>query len=223
MNTENIVNISTAIITSLGTIISGILAVIALKQTKKQLELSNKQNLFNERVRLFLIINGLLELYVKNRGSLTEDKEDRIYVEVDWLFCSMVNNTYLENISAAIYKPLQNPEQKELLKKIEEIRNEAVKSQFLFDGNIAKLLHNFITNYASILMSLYQYKVLLEDMKEITDKIPKKDINDVAKEVKESQYREELFKKFEELENSYKMLEEFNVIEVLENQIKLTK
>lgn len=223
MNTENIVNIITAIITSVGTIISGIIASVALYQTKKQVELSNKQNLFNERVRIYLIINGLLELYVENRDTIIEEKEDRFYVEADWVFCQMINNSYLENIYAAIYNTLQHPEQKELLKKIEEIKNEAIKAQFVFDGDIAKLLHQFITNYANVLMELYQYQVLLDDMKKIIDKNSGKDITEVAKEVEEKLDREELFKTFRELEESYKMLDKYNIKEILENQIKLAK
>ena len=74
MTTENIINIITSIITCLATITSSVLAVVAIFQTKKQIELSNKQNLFKDRVTGYLILKGLINLYNENRKQIEEEK-----------------------------------------------------------------------------------------------------------------------------------------------------
>ena len=62
---ENKMNIDEIIpiVECVATIISLIIAVTALTQSYRQTKLSNKQNLFNERVKLYLLIKGLIQLY----------------------------------------------------------------------------------------------------------------------------------------------------------------
>lgn len=99
-----------AIIECVVTIISLILAVVALVQTHKQMKISNKQNLFNSRVGSYLIVTGLIKLYEENRQFIEGDKKDEIYYSSDLLLTWLVNNSFLEKMGAVIGKPLHQPE-----------------------------------------------------------------------------------------------------------------
>ena len=67
------------IVQSFSMVLSLIISVIALVNSYKQTELSNKQDLFNERINNFVIVNGLLDLYKSNKSIIEKDKEDEIY------------------------------------------------------------------------------------------------------------------------------------------------
>ena len=77
MSIESKINIIVSIITCSTTIISLIIAVIALFQSNKQIKVSNKQNLFNERIKSYLIIKGLMQLYIDNKVTIEEDKKEK--------------------------------------------------------------------------------------------------------------------------------------------------
>ena len=116
MTAEIITNIITSIIVCIATVISVIIAAIALVQTKKQVELSNKQNLFKDRIKSYLLIKALTNLYINNREEIEGEKEDNIYFNCEFLFYQMINNSYVENMGNVMSNPLHNPEQKEFLK-----------------------------------------------------------------------------------------------------------
>lgn len=212
----------TTIIECVATVISIFIAVIALIQSHNQTRLSNKQNLFKERIKNYLIINGLIELYNRNKQSIEEKKKDEIYFTCDFMLGCLINNSYLEIMGEAINKPLHQSEQKEFLRKIEELQNEAEKTKFIFDEKIANDVNKFINAYADLLMGLYKYVVLIDSMRKIQEQIPQKqDIHEVAKEVNEEEYRKELFNKFENLINAFNGLEKNNIMKKLSKQIKL--
>ena len=98
MDVKDKIDIFIAIITCIGTIASIVLAVYAIYQTHKQIKQSNKQNLFNDRVKSYLIIKGLLDLYTENKKTIEEEKKDEVYVCCDMTLEWLVNNSYLETI-----------------------------------------------------------------------------------------------------------------------------
>lgn len=210
------------IIECVTTIISIVIAVIALMQTKIQTKLSNKQNLFNERIKNYLIFNSLIELYNINKRMIEENKEDEIYFKYDFVLKCLINNAYLETMGNVIDKPLQQPEQKLFLCKIEELKNEAEKTKFIFNGKSVQYMSKFIIAYEELLMELYQYAVLLDTMKAAQEQIPKnRKICEIAEEVNEKEYREKLFGRFVNLTNTFNNLETYKVREKVEKQIRL--
>lgn len=221
MATETIINIITSIIVCIATIISVVIAAIAIVQTKKQVELSNKQNLFKDRINSYLLIKALTNLYINNREEIEVEKEDNIYFNCEFLFYQMINNSYLENMGNVMSNPLHNPEQKEFLKSLEELRNNAEKLRFLFKGEIGVDTKKFILAYAQFLMSLYQYKILINSMDDYAKTYPYVDINKAAEDMKEKDHRKNLFEAFEEISKAYKLLEKYD-IEELEKQIELS-
>ena len=210
------------IIECIATIISLIVAVIALTQSYRQTKLSNKQNLFNERVKLYLLIKGLIQLYNDNKGTIEEDKKDGIYFASDFVLGCLTNNSYLEIMGNVINKPLHQEEQKEFLRKIEELKNEAEKTKFVFDKSVSKYSFEFIKSYEELLMQLYKYTVLIDSMRKIQERIPtKNDIKEVAEEVNEKDHKAKLTEKFESLTEAFNNLTKYDVMNKLEKQIKL--
>lgn len=220
MTTENIINIITSIITCLATITSSVLAVVAIFQTKKQIELSNKQNLFKDRVTGYLILKGLINLYNENRNQIEEKKKEEIYFNCEFLFYEMINNSYLEPMGEVMKSPLHNPEQKEFLKLLEDLRNNAEKMEFIFEGEVAIKIKEFMLAYAELLMELYKYRILIDKMSEYAKSYPVVDINKVAEDMKEIDYRNRLFNCFENIKNKFVMLENIDM-EVITEQIKI--
>ena len=221
---ENKMNIDAIIpiVECVATIASLIIAVIALTQSYRQTKLSNKQNLFNERVKLYLLIKGLIQLYNDNKGIIEEEKKDGIYFECDFVLGCLINNSYLEIMGNVINKPLHQEEQKEFLRKIEELKNEAEKTKFVFDKSVSKYLFEFIKSYEELLMQLYKYIVLIDSMRKIQEQIPtKNDIKEVAEEVNEKDHREKLIDKFKYLTEAFNNLSKYKIMDKVEKQIKL--
>lgn len=222
MSIESKINIIVSIITCSTTIISLIIAVIALFQSNEQIKVSNKQNLFNERIKSYLIIKGLMQLYIDNKVTIEEDKKDGIYFVSDFVLGCLTNNSYLEIMGNIINKPLHQEEQKEFLRKIEELKNEAEKTKFVFDKSISKYLFEFIKSYEELLMQLYKYTVLIDSMRKIQEQIPtKNDIKEVAEEVNEKDHKAKLTEKFKSLTEAFNNLTKYDVMNKLEKQIKL--
>ncbi len=203
-------------------VLSLIISVVALIKSYKQTELSNKQNLFKECINNFVMVNGLLELYKENKRFIEEEKKDEIYFFAEFLLTNLINNSYLEKMGEVINKPLHDPEQKVFLSKIEELRNEALKIKFIYTGEESKCLRLFVESYANLLMSLYQYVVLIDTMRRLQENpMKEKDIHEIADSIDEKKQREELFDKKNKLAATYDRIEKEDIINKIEKQIKL--
>ena len=222
MSIESKINIIVSITTCASTIISLIIAVISLFHSNKQTKLSNKQNLFNERVTLYLLIKGLIQLYIDNKEIIEEEKKDEIYFESYDVLMFLINHSYLEIMGNVINKPLDQEEQKKFLIKIEELKNEAEKTNFVFDKNISKYLFEFIKSYEQLLMQLYKYIVLIDNIRKIQKQIPtKNDIKVIAQDVNEKNHRTKLIEKFKSLAETFNNLTKYKIMDKVEKQIKL--
>lgn len=221
MEYGDIINIVTSVVVCISTVISVIIAVIAIMQTKKQIELSNKQNLFKDRIRLYLLFKGLENLYKENKKEIESQKEDNIYFNYEFLFYGMINNSYLESIGNVMKNPLQNPEQKNFLQALEKLQNNAEEMKFLFNGEIGSDIKRFIMAYAELLMSLYKYKILLYKMEEYAKSFPYVDINKAGEDMKEKEHRKSMFKCFDKINDAYKKLESYDIESELTKKIEL--
>lgn len=154
MSIESKINIIVSIITCSTTIISLFIAVIALFQSNKQIKVSNKQNLFNERIKSYLIIKGLMQLYIDNKVTIEEDKKDGIYFVSDFVLGCLTNNSYLEIMGNVINKPIHQEEQKEFLRKIEGLK-------------MLNLIELITINEDSIKLNDYKVLLQLQEMRKL--------------------------------------------------------
>lgn len=204
---------------NLFSILTLIIASIALLQTHKQVKISNKQNLFNKRVDNFLIIDGLIKLYEENK-KLIEIKENNVFLEVTTLFMGLTNNTYLKDIGTII-KEVENEEiRQKFLIKLEEMKKLSLEHQLLFNGNNIKYIEEFVMEYQNLLRALYKYQALLDKILKANKKEPKS-FEEWQKLYREDVERKEVFDSYDKIQNLYNDIKNKNVIRDVKSQIKL--
>ena len=204
-------------------IITAIVAIIALWQTHKQIKLSNKQYLFESRVKKYTLANGLIQLYEDNKSLLdySNKKEDEAII-VDFQFENLTNIGYLKDITGIIYDPKNNEEKTKFLLKLEELKQLANEIKFLFKRKQGILLNNFVYNYQIVLLELYKYQILQNLMKENSvPSIEPKTFAELQKDYGEINHRTRLFESIKQLKNSYEELLDKNAIAKIEKEIKL--
>lgn len=201
-------------------LITGLVAVIALVLTFIQIRLSNKQSLFNRRLECYVKIDGLMELYKENQKLLEKDRKDEPVFAVDLEFLCLTNNTYLEEISEAIKNPLENPGQKKLLTKLEELKKLASEVDMIFKGTKKSDISFFILSYEQLLFKMYQYKILLDGLHKYSEQYHAT-LEDAQKALNEPNERKELLNAFSKLKEAYSRVEKNNSMERLKKQIQL--
>lgn len=200
-------------------VVTAVVAIIALIQTQQQIKLSNKQYLFDKRVENYLIATGLIQLYRSNCMHFDNEKDEPMLV-IGLEFAWMTNNTYLEQITSAIDNPLKEPSHKKLLIKLEELKDVATKIKFLFSGEASVLLGDFVLRYQELLFAMYQYKIILDKMNKVNEG-HRLTIEEAQQKVGEKKYRIKLQKAFDDLKQADSLLKKANVEEQIKKQIKL--
>ncbi len=202
-------------------VITAVVAIVALMQTKQQIRLSNKQHLFDKRVENYLIAKGLIQLYEINKNSLIV-KNDMPMFEVDFIFEQMTNNKYLEKITRVITNPLEEPYHKEFLISMENIRAVSAEIDFIFSGKVATFLGKYVLHYQELLLKMYQYQILLNKMRESAQDF-NWTLEEAQKKVNEKKYQEELRKAAEILKQDYDILKKENVEKKLKSKLNYIK
>lgn len=208
-----------SVVTALVGLVTAIVAILSLGQTHKQIKLSNKQHLFDKRVENYLIATGLIQLYRSNCMHFNNEKDEPM-LAIDLDFTWLTNNTYLEGITPAIQNPLKEPSHKELLIKMEELKDVATKIKFLFSGEPSVLLGDFVLRYQELLFAMYQYKIVLDKMNKVNEG-HRLTIEEAQQKVGEKQHRIKLQKAFDDLKQADSLLKKANVEEQIKKQIKL--
>lgn len=157
MNYSEIINIVVSVV-------SIFIALLALFQTKKQISLSNKQQLFDRRLSCYLQFNTIYSLYTANKLHLKD--ESTFYYTNDLVFSWLTNCADLEEMVLAVSNPLQQKEQKILLTKYEQLKNSAIEFLMIFDVDTAKIGAEFISSFADLLKVMYQQEIYISKLKE---------------------------------------------------------
>ncbi|WP_054198879.1 hypothetical protein [Clostridium baratii] len=200
-------------------VITAIVAIIALVLTLRQIKLSNKQHLFDKRMENYLIAMGLIQLY-ENNHRIFNEKEDGPLFALDYDFALLTNNTYLEQITPVIDNPLKGANHKNFLIKLEDLNEVGTKIKFLFSKNEAKVLSDFVFSYRKVLFSMYQYQITLNKMHEI-NRDHKLSLEEIQQVANEPEQRIKLQKDFQNLKQVYELLKKKNIEKYIEKQIKL--
>ena len=208
---------------NLFSIITAVIAIIALFQTHVQIKISNKQFLFAKRLDKYLLAKGLLELYKDNEKLLDYNScPDDEAIIVDYQFINLTNNNYLKDVTCIINEPKNNDFKNDFLVKIEELKKLSTEIKFLFPNKSGQLLGNFIMKYQNILMELYKYQIISDLIND--DNIPKKNkptYIELQKEYGELEHRHRLYNAINELKKSYYDALDKKAINKIEKSIKL--
>lgn len=136
---------------------STFIAIIALVLSVHQIRLSNKQNLFNRRLSIWLTAKGLAELYSNHRNHFEKRAEPQL--AMDLIFSWLTNNAYLCDVGSAADHPLEVKYQKPFLAKLDELNGLAFEAKYAFKGDQAESISRFISDYRQLLFAIYQYQV----------------------------------------------------------------
>lgn len=205
-------------------IVTAITAIGALVLSIRQMRLSNKQNLFDRRLKAYMLANGLISLCEENYKWLLEKRETEPQWANDYIFMLITNNAYMESQTDAINHPLEQPFHKEFLRKREELRNTAMEVELIFKGEVALTYSEFLRAYESVLATMYQYQIIIDKMMKENEKQNKKQRKEVEFYVKmfhEEKYRESLYDAREKLKKAYDTVTKDNIKKQMEKQLKL--
>ena len=184
------------------TVMTSVAAVVAIGVSVHQIRLSNKQQLFERRLKAYMMANSIISLCKENYVFLSEKRKAEPQFANDLIFVWLTNNTYMEGQAEAIEHPLEQPFHKELLKKREELRNMAMEFEFIFKGNVASLYGNFLRDYENALAVMYQYQIIIKKMEEENGKHPNTS-EVLSKMFSEEEYRDRLYDALGKLKVSY--------------------
>lgn len=205
-------------LTNLPEYISAIVAIIALLISCYQARLSNKQSLFNRRLNIWITVDKLMSVYVKNAKDLELDNGPQM--AIGQLFEWLTNTTYLHSISTSINKVLDADLQLKLHLKLDEMRSLAMEARFCFKGKSREAIAEFIEAYQSLLFSIYQYQILLNKMSQ-SAKVYQWTLEQASEQLHEPEQRQDLFERESALAASYKTLCQQNKRGAIQRQIQL--
>lgn len=201
-------------------VITALTATLALVLSVRQIRLSNKQQLFDRRLKVYMLANGLISLCKDNYIWLSPKREQIPQFANDYIFIWLTNNTYMENQVDAIEHPLEQPFHKEFLRKREELRITAAEIDLIFKGKVALAYSNFLRSYEAALAAMYEYQIIVDEMQKENEKHPMT-IEEAGKMFSEEKYRDSLYDAMDNLRKAYDAVAEEKVKKQIKKQFKL--
>lgn len=202
------------------TVMTSVAAFVAIYLSVRQMQLSNKQQLFDRRLKAYMLANGIISLCKKNYIWLSEKREAEPQLANDFVFMCFTNNAYMESQAKAIQQPLEQPFHNEFLKKREELRSMAMEFELIFKGDIALQYSNFLRDYEKTLAAMYQYQIIIKKINEENSKHPRP-LKELSQLFSEKKYRDNLYEALDKLRESYDAVAQEKVEKKLRKQIAL--
>ncbi len=201
-------------------VITALTATLALVLSVRQIRISNKQQLFDRRLKVYMLANSLISLCEDNYIWLSPKREQIPQFANDYIFIWLTNNTYMENQADAIEHPLEQPFHKEFLQKREELRITAAEIELIFKGKVALAYSNFLRSYEAALAAMYEYQIIVDEMQKENEKHPMT-IEEAGKMFSEEKYRDSLYDAMDNLRKAYDAVAEEKVKKQIKKQLKL--
>lgn len=203
------------------TVMTSVTAVVALGLSVHQIQLSNKQQLFDRRLKAYMLASSIISLCKENYMWLSGKRDDKPQFANDFIFILLTNNAYMEGQAEVIEHPLKQPFHKDFLKKREELRRMAVEFKLIFKGEVALLYSNFLRDYEKALAVMYQYQIVIENMEKENSKRPKTS-EELSQMFSEKTFRNRLYDALDKLKESYDAVTQEKVENKPRRQLALT-
>lgn len=203
-------------------VVSIIIAIVALFQTQRQIALSNKQQLFERRLERYIEISTLLRLLKDNIIYLKDDSS--FYHTNDLIFAWLTNCSELADMGAALADPLQSDKQKQLLTIHERLKKSAVEIKMIFSKGLGKTMGNFVDVYANLLKEMYQMQVFItksEEDREKFDRVPT--LEEFEESCKKMANGLGLLKTRDKVIEFYNVIEKKNYLDKMEEKFRLVR
>lgn len=202
-------------------VITTIATIFALIISCSQIALSNKQSLFDRRLKAYMLVQGLIVLCKEYLDEiLMEERTSKPVYSIDFIFAEMTNNSYMESQADAIKHPLQVPYHQNFLRKREELRSLAMELELIFEGQEALLYSNFIRAYEKTLAAMYRYKIVIDNMEKENQKSPKNE-EALSNICGEKPIRQKLYGALDNLKTAYDAITQSKAEGKIKQQITL--
>ena len=181
-----------------------------------QIKASNKQSLFEKRVKYLIESESLAKLYKENREDILGDREQSPLPTANVIFGYLTNNSHLYDIGTAILNPLDSPLHQKFLTRLEDFKELSLKIELSFSDDNSKMLNDFIIRYQEVLHELYKYQIFLNKMENSKETIGTEEMRRFT-----SKYNKRLWNEIDKLDLAYNRLIDNDCISKLENKTKL--
>jgi predicted nucleotidyltransferase len=216
-NEGGMMTIDWEIVLSIATIAT---AVIALFMTFFQMQLSNKQSLFDKRIENYMIADELCVLYNDNRKSLLRLERDKFISSLDIMFRLIMQTACLEQATNVMISPNPPFAIKQFWETCEHLASSSAKTKFLFRNRKALVLSNFVIAYKELLVVMYRYKIAMDCMEEYK-RVFDFTFEKAQETTDEPKKRKDVFSALDRIESLYTQIEEEKIREAIEKKIKL--
>ena len=203
-------------------IVSLVIATVAIIQTHRQIALSNKQQLFERRLERYIEISTLLRLLKDNIIYLKDDSS--FYHTNDLIFAWLTNCSELADMGAALADPLQSDKQKQLLTIHERLKKSAVEIKMIFSKGLGKTMGNFVDVYANLLKEMYQMQIFISKSDENREKfnmVPT--LEEFEESCKDMANGLGLLKTRDKVIDLYNVIEKKNYLGKMEDKLRLVR
>ena len=208
-------------IDSLISVIAIVCSAIALWQTHRQINLSNRQHLFDRCLSGYLIITDLIQSYQKQQKDCKlKDDDDRFVFSVGLVWLYLTGNLYLESIQNACDYPIESQEGKNYSVKMAEVHRLAQEIQFLFPEDISVPICSFMQAYIQVLQTIYQYRSVWNSAQQ-EPSIKCLPLKQKLEEIGASNYQKRVFDALNQLESVYQIISKQGLILKMKGRIKL--
>jgi hypothetical protein len=158
-------------ISIISTVITAFAAIISLIYAQKGINVSNKQFLFDRRLKLYQTLLQMKNTFKENSAILQQEgKRPFSGYSDDFLFFWMCNNPYLQSVQCA--KDLNGELQTQYLLKRAELVDLADSFQFLFSKLETRVAVDFIKKYVQVLDVLRRCYICTESHKKSNEQLP---------------------------------------------------
>lgn len=201
-------------------VITALASILALGLSIHQTMLSNKQHLFDRRLKAYILANGLMALCKEHYGLLSAKREIYPQFANDYDFIWLTNNSYMESQAEAIEHPMEEAFHKGFLRKLEELRNMAMEFELIFKGEAASQYANFLRTYAEALMVMYQYQIVINKITKENEEYPMT-MEELETRFHEKGHREERYDALDRLREAYDAVAEDKIQKQMRKQLAL--
>lgn len=146
-----------------------IFGIISIRQNSKQIEISNKQSLFDKRYKIYLLLQHMDHLCNNNLELIDENNS---LILSDFIAACITNSVHFYHLCDIFDKNKKDTCQTEFLSLIEELKDYGLQAQLLFPKEYAAFISSYFNYYTDLLSDIYKYSRALDYTKNELDKIP---------------------------------------------------
>lgn len=198
--------------------VTAFVAILALFVSLRQGRMSNRQSLFDRRLKIWIIVEKLMQLYRSNSDFLKKNGDPEFATELhfEWL----TNTTFLQEIAPVVLHVLESDYQLKLHLKLDEMKSLSAEAAFVFKGKPKTAIAEFLDAYQALLFTIYRYQIILNAIREDRAKF-NWSLEVAVEKLGERSHREALYAVEDRMAAAYEKLADKRLVGKIRRQIRL--